>query len=118
MLNSVLNAARKRLFLPAPVFLWVAFLMLFPRVLQSQNPRGSLLVTVQDSSGSRVAGASISVTQDRLAIKRSSKADAQGETRFEALQPGSYTVTVSAEGFAERTTSIVVAVSSQPVLVV
>jgi outer membrane receptor protein involved in Fe transport len=118
MLNSVLNAARKRLFLPAPVFLWVAFLMLFPRVLQPQNLRGSLLVTVQDSSGSRVAGASISVTQDRLAIKRSSKADAQGETRFEALQPGSYTVTVSAEGFAERTTSVVVAVSSQPVLVV
>src|SRR5690349_23257630 len=98
----MLNAMRKRLFLAAPVFFLVAFLTLFPGVLQGQNPRGSLLVAVQDSSGARIAGASIFVTQERLAITRSGKADEQGETRFEALQPGSYTVTVSAAGFAEK----------------
>src|SRR5262250_1516514 len=113
-----LTAARKRFLPAAPIFFGVPLLVLFPRVMQAQDPRGSLLVTVQDSSGARVAGASISVTQDRFAIARSGKADAQGEKRFEALQPGNYTVTVNAAGFAEKTTSVVVAVSSQPTVVV
>jgi outer membrane receptor protein involved in Fe transport len=112
------NAAQKR---TAPItisFLCFLALVLFPLALQAQNPSGSLVVTVQDSTGARVAGASISVTQDKFAISRSGKADAQGETRFESLQPGSYTVTVNAAGFAQKTAAVVVAVSSQPVLVV
>ena len=92
--------------------------MLSPPALLAQNPRGSLLVTVQDLSGARVAGASVSVTQEKFAVSRSGKADAQGETRFESLQPGNYTVTVNARGFAEKTAAVVVAVSSQPTLFV
>ena len=65
-----------------------------------------------------MAGASVAVTQDKFAISRAGKTGTQGETRFESLQPGSYTVTVDANGFAERTTTVAVAVSSQPVLVV
>jgi len=91
---------------------------LFPFALCAQNPRGSLLVTVQDSSGGRVAGADVSVTQEKLAISRSGKADVQGEARFDSLEPGSYTVTVNAAGFAQKTTAVTVAVSSQPLLVV
>ncbi|HEX8765317.1 MAG TPA: carboxypeptidase regulatory-like domain-containing protein, partial [Candidatus Acidoferrum sp.] len=90
----------------------------FTFLLRAQNPTGSLLITVQDSSGARVAGASVAVTQDKFAISRAGKTGTQGETRFELLQPGSYTVTVDANGFAERTTTVAVAVSSQPVLVV
>ena len=93
-------------------------LCLFPLAMQAQNPRGSLLVGVQDSSGARVAGANVSITQDKFAVSRSGKADAQGETRFDSLQPGSYTVRVVGAGFAEKTTAVVVAVSSQPVLLV
>jgi hypothetical protein len=114
----MLSATRKYIAQTAfPFFLSVA-LVLFPLAMQAQNPRGSLLVAVQDSSGARVAGATVSVTQDKFAISRSGKADAQGETRFESLQPGNYAVTVDAAGFAEKTTAVVVAVSSQPVLVV
>ena len=102
----------------ATSFFCVAAIARFPLAAQAQNPSGSLLVAVQDSSGARVAGADVSVAQEKSAISRTGKADAQGETRFEALQPGSYTVTVSATGFAEKTTAVVVAVSSQPVLVV
>jgi hypothetical protein len=97
------------------VFAWLALL---PLALPAQNPRGSLLVTVQDSSGGRIAGANISLTQEKSAITRTSKADAQGEARFESLQPGPYTVTVDASGFAENTATVAVAVSSQPTLVV
>jgi len=109
--------ARKHIAL-AISFFGAAVLALLPPVLHGQNPSGSLLVTVQDSSGARVAGASVSLSQEKFAVSRTSRADAQGETRFEPLQPGSYTVTVSATGFAESSAGVVVAVSSQPVVVV
>jgi hypothetical protein len=97
-------------------FACVLFVWLVPCAQAAQNPRGSLLVTVQDSSGGRIAGANISLTQEKFAITRTGKADAQGEARFESLQPGTYTVTVDANGFAGKTTAVVVAVGSQPTL--
>ncbi len=111
------NEVRKQIAL-AISFFGAAVLVSFPPALRAQNPGGSLLVTVQDSTGARVAGASVSLTQEKFAISRTGKADAQGEKRFESLQPGSYTVTVNVTGFAEKTAAVVVAVSSQPVLVV
>src|SRR5258708_17550578 len=112
------KAIRKHIALTAILFFWVVVYVLFPPAMQAQNPRGSLLVTVQDESGARVAGASVSVTQDQFAISRAGRADAQGEKRFESLQPGNYTVRVDATGFAEKTAAVVVAVSSQPILVI
>src|SRR5215472_2061495 len=111
------NVARKHIAV-APSFFGAAVLALLSPALHAQNPSGSLLVTVQDSSGARVAGASVSLSQERFAISRTGKADAEGETRFESLQPGSYTVTVNAIGFAENSAAVVVAVSSQPAMVV
>src|SRR5213080_4966045 len=111
------NEVRKQIAL-AISFFGAAVLVSFPPAVRAQNPGGSLLVTVQDSTGARVAGASVSLTQEKFAISRTGKADAQGEKRFESLQPGSYTVTVNVTGFAEKTAAVVVAVSSQPVLVV
>src|SRR5436853_2786592 len=111
------NEVRKQIAL-AISFFGAAVLVSFPPAVRAQNPGGSLLVTVQDSTGARVAGASVSLTQEKFAISRTGKADAQGEKRFESLQPGSYTVSVNVTGFAEKTAAVVVAVSSQPVLVV
>src|SRR5215470_7163411 len=111
------NVVRKHIAL-AISFFGAAVLGTLPPSLQAQNPSGSLLVTVQDSSGARVAGASISLSQEKFAISRTGKADAEGETWFESLQPGSYTVTVKAIGFAENSAAVVVAVSSQPAMVV
>lgn len=110
------NVARKHIALAVSSF-GAVVLALLPPALHAQNPTGSLLVTVQDSSGARVAGASVALTQEKFGISRAGKADAQGETRFESLQPGNYTVTVNAIGFAETTAAVVVAVSSQPVAV-
>ncbi|HEX2665459.1 MAG TPA: carboxypeptidase-like regulatory domain-containing protein, partial [Candidatus Acidoferrum sp.] len=107
------NVARKHIAL-AVSFFGAVVLALLPPALHAQNPTGALLVTVQDSSGARVAGASVALTQEKFGISRAGKADAQGETRFESLQPGNYTVTVNATGFAETTAAVVVAVSSQP----
>src|SRR3989454_3170101 len=98
--------------------IFFASLALLPFAVLAQNPSGSLVVTVQDSSGGRIAGASVSLKQEKFAIRRTAKADAQGEARFESLQPGPYTVTVDASGFAGKTAAVVVAVSSQPTLAV
>jgi carboxypeptidase family protein/TonB-dependent receptor-like protein len=97
---------------------FLALLTLLPLIALAQNPRGSLLVMVQDSSGGRIASANISLKQERFAITRTAKADARGEARFESLQPGAYAVSVKASGFAEKTAAVVVAVSSQPTFVV
>ena len=115
--GSMRNLVRKHIAL-AIWFFGAVVLVTLPPSLRAQNPSGSLLVTVQDSSGARVAGASVSLTQEKFAISRAGKTDAQGETRFESLQPGSYTIAVNASGFAEKTAAVIVAVSSQPVLVV
>src|SRR5438445_12122243 len=69
------NEVRKQIAL-AISFFGAAVLVSFPPALRAQNPGGSLLVTVQDSTGARVAGASVSLTQEKFAISRTGKADA------------------------------------------
>ena len=79
---------------------------------RAQNPRGALRGAVEDSSGTRVAAAIITVTNLEFSLARQTRSDARGEFRVEELPPGKYRVTVSAPGFSEATSEIVVAVSS------
>ncbi len=87
-------------------------------VAPAQEFRGSLLATILDSTGSRIPGADVSLTQDKFGVAREAKSNTRGEARFEALQPGTYTVTTRAVGFMEKTAAVVVAVGSQPTLVI
>src|SRR5882762_2869420 len=92
--------------------------LLGAQFVPGQELRGSLLMTVQDASGGRVAGASITLTLEKSAVSRTTNADARGEARFDALSPGQYTVIIHASGFAEKTSRVVVAVSSERSLMV
>ncbi len=83
----------------------------------AQEFRGSLLVTIQDPSGGRIPGAAVSVAQEKFGITRRVKSNAHGEARFESLQPGTYSVVAEAAGFTEKSSAVVVAVGSQPTLV-
>jgi hypothetical protein len=87
-------------------------------VAPAQEFRGSLLVTILDSTGGRIPGADVSLTQGQFGVAHTTKSNARGEARFDALQPGTYTVTTRAVGFMDKTTAVVVAISSQPALVV
>jgi hypothetical protein len=78
----------------------------------AQNPRGTLRGTVQDTSGGRVAGATIVLGNEQLSITRETQTDARGEFRIEELAPRSYVLTVDATGFAEARSDVVVAISS------
>jgi outer membrane receptor protein involved in Fe transport len=103
-------AARPRfilLFVPL-----IALLALRPAA--AQEARGALLVIVQDSSGARVAGARLTLTQAASVFERKATADSRGEFRFELLPPGKYRLTVEADGFAAYSADSVVAVSAEP----
>ena len=60
----------------------------------------SLQGTITDPSGSAVAGADVVVAQDASKTVRTATTGPQGEFRFLALPPGTYTLTVTAKGFA------------------
>ncbi len=78
----------------------------------AQNPNGSLRGTVQDSSGARVTGAEINVRNVALSLSRKAHADVRGEFRMEDVVPGSYQISVQANGFAEARSQVIIAVGS------
>jgi hypothetical protein len=78
----------------------------------AQNPRGALRGMVQDTSGGRVAGAKIAVHNAELSLVRETQSDDRGEFRVEELPPGAYQLAVSAPGFTEARSEVVVAISS------
>jgi hypothetical protein len=82
-----------------------------PLLLSAQNPNGALRGEVQDASAARVAGARIVVLSKGSSIVREVVANERGEFRLEGLQPGSYSVSVTAKGFAEAIATVEVAVS-------
>jgi hypothetical protein len=87
--------------------------LLVPVALLAQNPRGSLLVAVEDATGGRIAGAGVSITMEKSAVSRSGNTDTHGEARFDSLPPGTYMIAVRATGFVQKTTRVTVSVSSQ-----
>jgi len=85
--------------------------ILLPFALQAQNWNGALRGEVQDTSAARVAGARVVVESAGSFINRKATTNQLGEFRLEGLLPGSYHVTVTAEGFGQATADVAVAVS-------
>ena len=79
--------------------------------VRAQNPLGALRGTVVDATGARVPSAVVAANSQEKSIFRKTPTDAHGEFRLEDLAPGSYEVIVSAPGFAEARSTVVVAVS-------
>jgi len=82
-----------------------------PCFLQAQNPNGALRGEVQDATGARIAGARVALQAAASSVSRMATANGQGEFRIEGLIPGSYRVQVTANGFAQATADVEVAVS-------
>ncbi len=94
-----------------PVCLLLFWVCTCPGAL-AQNPRGALRGMVQDTSGGRVAGAKIAVHNAELSLVRETQSDDRGEFRVEELPPGAYQLAVSAPGFTEARSEVVVTISS------
>ena len=98
--------------LPALIIVSLCFIVFEPHRAQGQNPTGSLRGTVEDSSGARIASATIEVRALGPALLREATADDRGEFRIDQLPADSYGVTVSSKGFAEAHADVTVQISS------
>lgn len=64
-----------------------------------QTSRGTLTGIVTDAQGAAVAGAKIAVVNEATNVERQTTANEAGLYRFDAVDPGSYSVTVTFPGF-------------------
>jgi hypothetical protein len=79
----------------------VAFVFGWAASAQQQEDQQDTAVisgAISDSSGAPVAGASVALTDDRGG-NESTNADDKGRYKVEGLAAGSYTITISADGF-------------------
>ncbi len=81
-------------------WLLIPVLFLSCTISQAQNITATLSGIAADQTDARVPGAKVLVVNDATGDKRDTVADGQGFWSVTALIPGTYTVTISAEGFA------------------
>ena len=72
---------------------------LIPGRVLAQIDTGSVAGTVQDSTGAAVQGAQLTLTNDATGVKQTVFSSSRGTYFFEAVVPGTYTLTVEASGF-------------------
>jgi Carboxypeptidase regulatory-like domain len=66
-----------------------------------QTSRGTVAGTVTDPTGAVIAGAEVTLTSAATKLNRTTRTNTEGLYRFEAVDPGSYSVKVNATGFGE-----------------
>ncbi len=74
-------------------------LSLYAKVSLGQAVTGTLLGTVQDSTGAVVSNASVTLTNEGTNVTDRTTSSQQGFYTFPNLMPGQYSVTVEARGF-------------------
>src|SRR5258708_3586779 len=94
----------------------IAVMFLALGSVSAQELRGSLLVEVRDSPNAVVPAAQVTLRDEKSAARISVLTDLRGEARFPALFPATYSVEVSATGFASQTLRVAVAISAQPLI--
>ncbi len=83
----------------------IFFLTILPVGLRAQDSAtGAIRGVVLDSSGSRIAQASIVVVNLATGVRYSATSDAQGEFDLEVLPPGDYSVRAVAPGMSPQVT--------------
>jgi hypothetical protein len=82
---------------------WLAlslFLLLFTSSGRAQLTTGSMLGTVTDNSKAVVPSAKVTLQNEATGDQRQTVTNGEGHFTFAAVQPGSYTVSIEATGFA------------------
>jgi hypothetical protein len=91
-----MDSFRKLIFCVLPVFA----LLLFAAGAFAQETTAGLQGTVKDPSGAVVSNAQVIVTGSTLVGNKETRTDSGGYYRFANLPPGTYSLTVKAEGFS------------------
>ena len=79
----------------------LAVAILLPLQIHAQSSDGTLVGTVTDPSGAAVANVTVKALSAQFGTPRETTTDAVGTYRLDDLQPGTYSVTFSAPGFAD-----------------
>src|SRR5688572_26477446 len=79
----------------------VAVVLALSTLTLGQTSRGTVSGTVTDPTGAVIAGADVTLTSAATKLNRTTKTNGEGLYRFEAVDPGSYSVKVNATGFGE-----------------
>jgi hypothetical protein len=78
-------------------------LLLIPVAAFSQTANGTITGTITDPTGAAVAGAAVEITGTDTGVKTNTVTTFTGAYTATALQPGAYSVTVTASGFKKYT---------------
>lgn len=77
--------------------------LVFLRPALGQTVTSSLSGTVADTSGAAVPGAKVVLTNEGTNVAQTTTANSTGYFSFTAIQPGTYTLTITAKGFSTWT---------------
>lgn len=80
------------------VYGWL-LVTLLGATLIAQTSRGTLTGTVVDTSGAVVANATVKITESETGVTRQTTTNGAGIYRFDAVDLGTYTVSIQARGF-------------------
>jgi outer membrane receptor protein involved in Fe transport len=83
------------------VVLIFAVTLCLPLLTFGQTSRGTVAGTVTDPNGAVIAGAEVTLTSVQNKLTRATTSNGDGNYRFEAVDPGSYSVKISATGFGD-----------------
>src|ERR1043166_3598277 len=87
--------------MPIRALLAVAVVLTLFTIALGQTSRGTVTGTVTDPTGAVIAGADVILTSTATKLSRTTKTNTEGLYRFEAVDPGGYSVKVNATGFGE-----------------
>src|ERR1700741_1756446 len=74
--------------------------------LSAQVTTGGIAGRLTDPPGAVVAGAAVTITNESTGVPQTVRSSATGDYTFEAVNPGSYTLTADAPGFKQFSTKI------------
>ena len=87
---------------PAAVLALAIWLVDGHTPIEAQSTYGTIAGTVTDASGAVISGASVEAADQLTGVTRKVSADAGGHYEFLNLDPGVYTITVSAPNFTTK----------------
>ena len=96
----------RRIFFKAVAVLGIVLCvaLLGGRAAQAQFDSASVLGTISDPSGASVSGASVVLLDVAKGVTVARQTDAKGNYEFPDVQPGDYSITVTAAGFEQAAT--------------
>lgn len=81
--------------------LFVALVIAFSTVTLGQTSKGTVTGTVTDPTGAVIAGAEVTLTSAETKLSRTTTTSTEGLYRFEAVDPGPYSLKVTSVGFGD-----------------